>query len=207
MFAMMMARMLACAVTVGLLSLASCGDAVHPASQAVVSLHVAQLGSGSNLSCTPGPHWASVPYNPLGGQQVSATSAGARALDGENGMTVKCTVAPAGDKFKVTANLVSPAVNAGNTLTPTTIVFSTTIGAGEEGAPGRLEQQNDDKTEASYRADACSFSVKPGPGERLQIEPGRVWGSFTCTKLSDPGDPGSGCRVDQGYFVLENCDE
>jgi len=36
---------------------------------------------------------------------------------------------------------------------------------------------------------------------------GRIWGSFACPTLRDPGnaDLNERCQVENGFFVLENC--
>jgi hypothetical protein len=200
---MRMARMFACVGAVGLLILASCADPVAPAGQGVVSIHV---GLQAGTTCTPGPHWANVPFSASAGQRVSATEAGDatnRAVDGEAEMKVKCSVVPAGGKFKINADLSSPA--PGSSSTATNIIFTTTIGPGEEGAPGTLSLL-DDKTATFFGSSTCTFSVKPANGsEHLAIDAGKVWGSVTCTSFRDPGDPGAACSIDKGFFVLENC--
>jgi hypothetical protein len=199
---MRMARMFArcCVGAAGLLSLASCGDPADPAGQGAVTVHITQQ---PGLVCTPQPHYANIPMNAAGGQQVSATVAPKPAVDGEENMRVQCTVAPQGGKFKVHADLTSPGATANAAVT--NIILDTVIGVGEDKAPGSLALF-DDQSGARFVSSTCTYSVKPN-GDSLAIDAGKAWGSFTCTSLTDPGNPGSGCAVDRGFFLLGNCSQ
>jgi hypothetical protein len=48
----------------------------------------------------------------------------------------------------------------------------------------------------------CSFWFSAGTQEG--IGPGKVWVTFTCSGLTDPGTA-STCGVSESYLVFENC--
>jgi len=184
-----------------------CSDPVPPAAQGAISLHLATPASG--LICSPGPHWANVPDDPLKPPQTSGDSGGKRAVDGEGGMSVACTVRQEGDTYTVTAALKSPAHDLmGRSVDVTSINLSVKIKEDQEDAIGRV-LLFDDRTQVSYGSSDCTFSVKPtGGASQLAIHPGRAWGQITCRNLTDPSNVSTpSCDVDRAFFVIENCQQ
>ncbi|HKQ68842.1 MAG TPA: hypothetical protein VJT73_05860 [Polyangiaceae bacterium] len=197
-----------CFSAFGLLGmLPACSDPVPPPSRAAAAIHIAGPISGTGR-CTPDAHFATVPHNPAGLARVTESTIGDRSVDGEGGALVKCSVKPSGDKFVVEANLSVPALDPkGMPLNNTIMTLSTTVGPEESGAAASFLLQ-DDHTESSFTSSKCKVSVKKNaPTDGLEIAPGKIWAAVTCTELKDQKDPESGCDLDSGYIVLENCDQ
>jgi hypothetical protein len=183
-------------------------DAKGPPAQGSASLHLTATAVTPTAVCIPGPHWVNVPFATQGGQQLSASSRGALAVDGEGQMDVSCSVTSTGSQFDVTAALVSRTTGQpGGPLGPTTVQLSTTIASDQADAPGTLEVQ-DDQTVTTYASQDCVFSVHPAAaGDQLAVTPGRIWASVACRTVRDQqsSNPNDVCRIESGYFVLENC--
>jgi hypothetical protein len=163
----------------------------------------------SGLICSPGPHWANVPDDPKKPPQTNGESGGKRAVDGEGGMGVSCTVRQVGDTYTVTASLKSPAHDLmGNSVDVTSLDINVKIKEGQDDAKGNV-LLFDDRTQVQYRSSDCTYSVKPGDGaSQLAIHPGRAWGQISCNNLTDPSNASTpSCDVDQAFFVIENCQQ
>jgi hypothetical protein len=156
----------------------------------------------------PGPHWINIPFATQGGQQMTASSRGAVAVDGEGQMALDCTVRSTGSQFAVTANMTSPGMTeSGGPLDATYVQLATTIAPDQSDATGTVSFQ-DDRSVTTYAAEACTFSVHPvATGDQLAVSPGRIWASVVCRTLRDErsSNPSDVCQIDSGYFVLENC--
>jgi hypothetical protein len=211
---MRMARKFSCTCALGLFGLvAACSDPVAPAAQATASLYLTTAPAPAR--CPPGAHWVNVPFASAGGQQTSATSKGALAVDGQDQSTVSCTVKDNGGVFAVSASMRSPALNSnGMPANPTSISIATTIGV-DQSAQGTVAIQ-DDKTATSFTSTndmeqagaTCLFSVHPlMMGHQLAIAPGRMWASVTCPRFRDTRSSNldEACQISPGYVVLENC--
>jgi hypothetical protein len=182
-------------------------SATAPRGQGAASIH---FNTSPMDLCHPGAHWANAPFVAAGGQLVSGIDQPrTKLLDGEDGGVVQCRVTQDGTGYDVEGTLSAPAKDAmGQTVLSTVIDLGTSITEDQSDASGRLDVV-DDKTQAHYGATDCTFSVKPSAaGEQLGIAPGRIWGHVSCLHLSDPFDAtGATCQADQGYFILENCEQ
>jgi hypothetical protein len=192
----------------GLMS--ACSDPVPPASQASVSLRMSAASMPATASCTPGAHWVNLPYASARGQQTSATSRGAVAVDGQDQMSVKCTVKDNGaGAFSVDAVLKSPATSStGAPVSPTNLTLSATIAPDQGNAMGSVTIQDAD-TANSFVSTDCVFNVHAQRAgiDQLAIAPGRVWAAVKCPTLRElnASDPNAVCQVESGFAVLENC--
>ena len=206
---MTMARNLTLTASMGLAAiLGSCSDPVPPAAQGAASIDLGPPSidaAGLGAKCS-NQHWINVPYNAnTKGYVTSASSAPSRAIDGENGATVACSVKQSGASYAVNGSLFSSANNG-------MVEISFQITPGQD-ATGVLTVSDAD-TVSSYTLDSarvgsskCTVSVTPAAGEGLGIAPGRVWAKVWCTDLAIYGSPGSICSVPNSYVVLENCDK
>jgi hypothetical protein len=186
---------------------AACSDPVPPAAQGSASLYLT-TNPMPGVNCTPGVHWVNVPFVKGSGQQTYANLRPAPAIDGQDQMAVSCSVKANGNAFDVSGSLKSPAIdNMGNPINPTVITIRTTITA-DQAAPGAVSIL-DDRTSTPYSSEACMFSAHPvQPGiDKLEVAPGRFWGSITCPKFRDPASPDMNalCQITPGFVVLENC--
>jgi hypothetical protein len=180
-----------------------------PAAQGAVSFHLIATTTPGSL-CLPGPHWVNIPFATQGGQQMTASSRGAVAVDGEGQMIVHCAVKSTGSQFAVTASMKSPAMTeSGGPLDATYVQLGTTIAPDQSDAPGTVSLQ-DDRSVTTYAAEACTFSVHPVvTGDQLALGPGRIWASVVCRTLRDQQSSNASdvCQIETGYFVLENCEQ
>jgi hypothetical protein len=180
--------------------------------QGSLSLYLTTAGG----VCPAAPHWINVPFAAQGGQQTTASMKGATAIDGQDQMSISCSVKPTASGFDVTASLRSPAFEptTHNPVNPTAVTLSTTIAAGQS-APGSVAVM-DSKTVSQYEstndmgqpAPTCMFSVQPAAaGDQLGVAAGRIWASVACAKFRDPTSPdlSETCAITQGHIVLENC--
>jgi hypothetical protein len=214
-----MASMVSCTWALGLFGLVTaCSDPVSPAAQGAASLYLTTVTGTMVTMCPAGAHWVNVPFNSTRAQQTSARAKGAVAIDGQDQMSVECTVKDTGGGvFAVSASLSSPAFdssNPPNPVAPTHITLSTTIGT-DATATGAVSI-TDEKTLTAYQsaddngraAETCQFSVHPGTAnDQLGIAAGRMWASVSCPKFRDPQftDLSQVCAISPGYVVLENC--
>jgi hypothetical protein len=211
------ARNVSCAFALSLLGLvASCSDPVPPAAQGSASLYVNTVANPTAAAhCPAGVHWVDVPD--ATGQQNFPNAKAPVAVDGQNQMSVKCTVKDNGGSFSVSGTMAAPATNPMTKMPASTnIAFSTTISA-DQTAPGSMSLQDwsmaspftstDDNGRA---APTCMFSVHPlNSNDQLAIAAGRVWMSVTCPKFRDPQSPDLNevCSISSGIIVLENCQQ
>jgi hypothetical protein len=168
------------------------------------------------MACPASPHWVNVP-DASGGQQHSASSKGAVAIDGQDQAAITCTVRDNGaGAFQVSASMKVPATDPQTMkpVNPTLVTFSTTIPS-DGNATGILTIQ-DNRTVTPYSsADdmgmtgaTCNFSVHPNSmADQLAIAPGRMWASVTCPKFRDPMSSNAleVCSIGSGFVILENC--
>jgi hypothetical protein len=136
---------------------------------------------------------------PEGGQPTTQTLLGARVADGMSGADVDCTVSPTGDGYQVFG-----AVQQGMRSFTVEALVAPSANEGEKFSGLGTIYQFDSPTSTNLQSDrdACSITVL----ENQDIAGGRVWGSFTCETVRNPGAPGIECSA-SGSFVFENCDE
>jgi len=190
--------------------LAACGDPVPPAAQVSLSLHLDDPMSPDPEKqkdrCSAGRHWVNVPYpkSVNQSQQASATESGPKAVHGQDGNSVTCTVKPNGSGFKFTGNASGFADDGqgGTKKRPSTVYLNANnIAPGATNAVGGV-RITDDQSVTTYSSETCLFSVS---GDALGIDAGRIWGKVFCEYLNDPSSPGSACSVDTGFYIFENC--
>jgi hypothetical protein len=197
------ARYLSLTAAIGLSALlGSCSSPVPPASQGSVSVALVSPSSVGN-QC-PNQHTINVPYDAMkSGATTTASSRPSPAIDGEGGQTIACKVQASGAGFAVSGTLYSPGNGA-------TVEISVVIGAGQENVAGAVtvtDGANRMQIDDRYPPSTCTFSVKPGAGENLNIAAGRVWGKVTCTNLGLRSSVSEACNLGNSYFILENCDQ
>jgi hypothetical protein len=194
--------------------LLSCGDPVPPAAQGSLSIHLSQPNDPDDpkASCSPSIHWVNVPYprKKTQVQQTTELDPKVKAVNGQDGNTVSCSVAPNGSDFKVSIDASAYAEDDdGKKLAPTHVhITIPKIAKGQSGASGSFSfQDNFSSTTYSSQPNLpCSFSVQSmGDSDSFGIEEGKIWGRMTCASVPDPKSPGSSCGVDTGFFVFENC--
>lgn len=212
---MRMARNIAGITVLGCLPLlAACGDPVPPAPQAAVSIHLQEYDK-TNLEyrdkrCPPYRHWVNVPYQQdkqpsQQSQLLTDSEANVRAVNGQNGDKITCSVKRSGNGFSVSGSGTGFAQNLGQKLGSSIVhIRIPSIGEGDSSAPGTLAIQDDTTAGNQYFTDKCTFSVSGGA---KAVAEGGIWGSIHCDGLTDTKTPDSACEVDQGYFVFENCSQ
>src|SRR5258706_13605052 len=133
------------------------GSGVGPEPQGAVSLFLTTVQTPATAVCTPGVHWVNVPFSASGGQQSTATTKGTSAVNGQNMMSVQCTVRGNGSTFDVSGELKSPASDSmGKPINPTIVTLHTVISPDEAGATGSVATM-DGKTAKVYCSDTCAF--------------------------------------------------
>ncbi len=116
--------------------------------------------------------------------------------DGEDGVSVGCTVRASGAGFTIAGNIAQ--------------------GTGAFGVTGYVETGKETEGEASLTLDPnllggntkCTLSMQPTiEGSQLAVAPGRIWARFTCRRLEVIGvAPTRVCKA-EGFVVFENCAE
>src|SRR5262245_50264202 len=115
---MKIARNFPCLGAIALLGIsAGCSDPIPPAAQGAVSLY---MGPAQGGTCSAGSHYVNAPYVARGGQQTTGKLVPGKAVDGEGGSSVSCSVKPNGGKYSFSASISVPAVDTtGKTVAPT----------------------------------------------------------------------------------------
>jgi hypothetical protein len=208
---MRMARNVAGIGVLGLLSLlAACGDPVPPAAQAGISIHLENYDETDPIygkrDCPPYRHWVNIPFDrdraPNQQKQLTDAMASVRAVNNQDGNTVSCSVKASGSGFAVKADASAYAESSGTKYRPSIVHLRiSSIASGDSNAKGTLSLQ-DDSSINLYSTEQCTFSVQGG---NYGVDAGRIWGEMSCEGLTDPSTPDSACKVDNGFFVLENC--
>lgn len=187
-------RLLGGAVSAALLFGAACSDPVPPPSQGGLTIHIRSAPAGATpdgKSCQFNPHYAYIGSPPPG-----AGAPGSRVVDEESGASVKCAVRKSGDVFKVSASMSHKGVafTVNGQLSPGGSGTATILHRN----PTMLDTlQNPVET-------PCIIAVDVEP---LQVATGRIWARFSCPGLISQKQPSTYCEADEGWFVLENCDE
>lgn len=190
--------------------LSACGDPVPPAAQAGISIHLQEYDPMDPVHgterCPPSRHWVNVPYDkdrpPTSQKQLTDANMAVRAVNNQDGNSVSCTVAPSGSGFTVKGSARAYAESDGVKYKPTIVHLNIpSISASDNNARGNIAIQ-DDASLNTYTSEECFYSVQ---GNSLGIDAGMIWASVRCEALRDERAPGSGCQVDTGFFVLENC--
>jgi hypothetical protein len=174
-------------------------DAAPPAPQGSASLH---LVAADGAACAPGPRWMNVPIGDIALPTVTGSMRGERAVDGQNGAAVTCTVILIGGGYAMSADLEVARGDRFIHLTTSALVNPKTS------APQPIEIHVEDEAVNPLRQGDCS--LVPGvDGEdwSVAMAPGRFWGKIVCPGLlfaaSDAG--ASGCAIDEGYLELAHC--
>ena len=169
-----------------------CDDPVAPIGQGAVQLFVgpvpiAELKEGE-LPC---------PF-PQQTFKIGTVDAINRASigDGNDGVTVSCTVRASGSGFDISGSIAK--------------------GNNAFGVSGRVETGLQTEGESTLNIDPnllggntkCTLAVdRTIEGSQLAVGPGRVWARISCTRLEAIGiTPTRICKA-EGYLVFENCQE
>jgi len=189
------------------------GAPMPPAGHAAVSLHLDKVPPGDPIhgasDCPPGQHWLNIPYQRDRQavdqtQQTSETDAPVIAVSGQSGDRLSCRVAPRGTAFQVTAEVTGYAEYDGQKLRPTVAQIAiTAISADQPDALGSVTL-HDDTALQEFTDDGCRFSTQGGA---LGVEGGRIWAKVQCDYLEPRGRTDQACRLDSGFFLLENCSQ
>ena len=173
----------------------SCADPVPPPAQGAVYYYIHDVSG-----CHAQAHPQSIPVSPTSEPTVTATgSNGLRVVNGVQGATVSCRVAPAaGGKFDVSASLqvANGQFTVAGTVTP-----------GTSNSPGQVSI-NDTITVTTVSGDLgdCTIDTDPKSGAtKFHVEAGSIWASVTCSKFAPPGASGVACTLGPSYFTFQNC--
>lgn len=113
-------------------------------------------------------------------------------FQGDPDTTVKCAVAPNGESFDVSVNVLS-----GTRMSFSAIGTITATG-------GTLTiDEFDQRTQATLQDTACSVAILPSQGT---VKRGAIWARFQCANFVDPSAAGGdmSCAA-SGAFIFENC--
>ncbi len=177
-----------------------CNDPVPPTPKGAVSMKLSTIvptlkdAEGNAIGCT------------IGGSELKMGVVDGNAhtsVDEEQGAyKVVCRVAADGS---FTASLSGPRTST------TQLSFDIEGKATQGGDVQGTQVSFGDSQFGAYKsnpATSCTVSLSTASGDNaLAVTSGRIWGKFTCPRLSvlDATDTSSCATV--GYFVFENCDE
>jgi hypothetical protein len=134
-------------------------------------------------------------------QQTSDTAPGAKAVNGQDGNSVACSVKANGNAFTVAADATGDAASQEVNRKPSVVHIRIPSIAPSSTAEGELTIQ-DEASLVPYASSKCTFSTQGGS---LGVFAGAVWASVRCDDLIDPSMVGAACLLNSGYFVFENC--
>jgi len=189
------------------------GDApAVPSPQGSLSLHVQEYDGTLDPThamdrCPPGRHWVNIPYQrerepSTQSQQTSDSVPGTKAVDGQDGNSVACSVKANGNAFAVSVDANGYAATPEVVRKPSIVhIRIPSIAPSSTAAAGTLTMQ-DDASLVTYTSSKCTFSTQGGS---LGIDAGRIWASVQCEDLIDPATPGAACQLSSGFFLFENC--
>ena len=177
-----------------------CNDPVPPTPKGAVKLGVTTISpplkdaSGKTISCT------------INGNELKmgiVDGNGHTPVDEEQGpYRVTCRVAADGS---FNASLSGPRTAS------TTLSFEIQGKAVQGGDAQGTQVSFADSQFGSYQANppsSCTVSLSTAGGDNaLAVTSGRIWGKFTCPRLSIVDATDTSSCATTGYFVFENCDE
>ncbi len=182
------------------------------------------MRAGLVSSIGPGPQ---SPYSgcPILQQPViSAGDPNTEVFDtGTNGLTVECTVQPAGADYTVNARITGPARdNQGKSIGGGTITVQGTFKAWDKNNPSAtwtgvkgIFQRSDigvftqtDCTAGYVNDQGQAIVIKDNGAVQPNIAPGRIWASLSCPIAKGPSDKPNFVSCDARVtFRLENCNQ
>jgi hypothetical protein len=175
-------------------------DAGPPAAQGTASLH---LVSAAGASCAQGPRWMNVPIADIAQPTVTGSMIGERAVDGENGAVVSCTVILIGGGYAMSGDFDVAYGDRFSRVSANALIDPKTSD------PQPISVHVEDEAVVPLHQGDCSLVPGlDGLGWGSALRPGRFWGKLVCSSLlladADAGGA-SGCAIDEGYIELENC--
>lgn len=190
-----------CVTAVLAFGVLACSDPVPPPAQGAFLAHVTSpspLPAGKQCRIG-GAFTYDIPAvfatKPI--EQLDADTYLHKAVDGENGATVSCSV-KGSSTFSFSGKL-----RQGDSV-------SLDISSGTMGADGKgtalIGIHNAMKLSSALTSPGptCTVQAVKGQNNALQLKPGSMWASFDCNAVDAP--PTDSCSAD-GFFVLENCDQ
>jgi hypothetical protein len=133
-----------------------------------------------------------IPWDPS--EITTSTVLGTMVPDGTANAQISCTVRANGETFEISASLQHGSRS---------FTVSAILAPDADGYSGQATVSQDDDSTGPLQsaADGCTVTVLP----TQQVAPARVWGSFACPAVSDPGGSSGECSA-EGSFALENCE-
>lgn len=187
-------RFVGCFAAALTLSSAGCSEAVPVASEGAYSVSFLQAAS-STSKCIVASHNSQV-----GG--VTSADLDALLKDAQNGARLQCTVKKEGAGFSAVGIIED--VN-GNHLDFSVPLI--TAAANETSPATGTVGFRSATTQNIYRSPTtapCKFWIA---GTNGQVDEGRIWMSFRCEQVSDPGHDSS-CQIAPGSAIaMQNCDQ
>jgi hypothetical protein len=192
-----------CVTAVVAIGALGCSDPVPPPAQGAfwttvtsVSPQPAGMSCPSGASLTfdvPAANRSAIPSETLDQDTYKL-----RKVDGEDQAQVSCTVKGGGNfTFEGSIKLGPHALSISNG----------TIGNDKKGT-ARITLQASGMPGFSGALSApsanCKIDAAAAPGNRFEVNPGRIWAHFECPSLEQP--PSDYCKA-AGFFVLENCNQ
>jgi hypothetical protein len=190
--------------------LSACSDGSLEPPQGAISLRYGATTTGSKAPvCPPLDHVSNAPVALDGTAQVTGAGMLSRAIDGRAGDWVKCRVAPQGDQYAVTAEIVSTGLGPSGAEVTADLLVQVTLGEDQAGVQGTVHASDDATGIGRYVSDACLFSVQADSAEnaRLGVAPGRFWASVRCAQIDDMRNfAGNECAL-TGYVAVDHCSQ
>jgi hypothetical protein len=189
-----------CVTAVFALGALACSDPVPPPAQGAFKASVEPASPApAGKSCPTSAYTYDVP-NALEtdpGKQLDEDNYTHKAIDGENGASVSCSV-KGGPPFTFSGKISRG--DRGLTISDGTIGADqkgtariTVIKTGSPGFPTMISPMA-----------SCTIDAAKANGNNYQVKPGSMWARFVCPSVESP--PSESCAAD-GYFVLENCEQ
>jgi hypothetical protein len=143
-----------------------------------------------------------VPIGDITQPTVTGSMRGERAVDGQNGAAVTCTVILIGGGYAMSADLEVALERRSGHLTTSALINP------KMSTPQPIEIRIEDEAVTPLRQGDCSLVPGiDGADWSVAMAPGRFWGKIACPGLlfaaTDAG--ASGCAIDEGYLELAHC--
>jgi hypothetical protein len=192
-----------CVTAVVALGAFGCSDPVPPPAQGAFWANVRSVSpQPAGKSC---PSGASLTFdvpaanpNAIPSETLDQDTYKLRKIDGEDQAEVSCSVKGGGSfTFEGSLKLGARALS----------ITNGTIGADKKGtARITLRASGNPGFSGALSAPSanCVIDAAAAPGNRFEVNPGRIWARFQCPSVEQI--PSDYCQA-EGFFVLENCDQ
>lgn len=171
--------------TASVLTVGGCSDPATPAPQGAFNVTFGNA-IGTGVTC-PAMQPAQLQVGAVGGAQYASV------IDGEDGVTVTCTVSKSGAGFRASGSIVKGTSRF--SLAPVT------VGEGNSNQ-GRVSVAGANTAGKPYGPTAetlCDFQMIKGAE-------GFIWLAFECPHVISGSSDNEQCSLYNGYLVFENCE-